>query len=256
MTSSNHWFESSVAIGESGLLVTESGDEILFGKDSILVDFGNADSGFRENQLISVKITNELFSEDSPCVGSAVSSKIYLKMVLPFGIEKTARIAVFVRATNGIKTSEWIPQGVYYVDTRKHTKSEFGTPALEINGYDAMMLTEKYYPSDDSHDYPMMDIDMVDFIASKMTPPGSISGVSVDQRTYDIMTLGYKFSLPAGYSMREVLCMIAASYGGNFIISPAGELRLVRLNEIPMETSILITEDGYEILFGDDTILI
>ena len=64
------------------------------------------------------------------------------------------------------------------------------------------------------------------------------------------MTAGYKFNLPAGYSMREALGMIAASYAGNFIISPTGELRLVSMFDLPPETRVLCTEDGYKIVFG------
>ena len=61
-----HWFENSVTIGDSGRLVTESGDVITFGEAphevvSILVDTGSPDSGFRENALYSV-VTNHAVS--------------------------------------------------------------------------------------------------------------------------------------------------------------------------------------------------
>ena len=68
------------------------------------------------------------------------------------------------------------------------------------------------------------------------------------------MTEEYKFPLPVGYSSREVLGMIAASYGGNFVMSDAGELRLVMLNELPPETGLLINYSGDYIVFGEDRI--
>ena len=70
------------------------------------------------------------------------------------------------------------------------------------------------------------------------------------------MKAGYEFPLPVGYCMREVLCMIAAAYGANFIITQAGELRLVSMFDVPPETRNLITDDGYKITFGGIYILV
>ena len=119
-----------------------------------------------------------------------------------------------------------------------------------------MLLSEVTYPSDNAHDYPLLDKTMVQFIADKMKIDADCRGIQVDPRTWDIMTAGYKFPLPVGYSMREVLCMIAAAYAGNFIISPTGELRLVSMFDLPSETRHLITDDGYKITFGGDYILV
>ena len=70
------------------------------------------------------------------------------------------------------------------------------------------------------------------------------------------MNKGYMFPLPLGYSSREVLGLIAASYGGNFIISDENQLLLIKLGDLPRETNYLIDEDGDVIIFGDDMILV
>ena len=70
------------------------------------------------------------------------------------------------------------------------------------------------------------------------------------------MQAGYYFPLPVGYSMREVLGMIAAAYAGNFIITQTGELRLVTMFDLPPETRNLLTEDGFKIVIGDLYILV
>ena len=119
-----------------------------------------------------------------------------------------------------------------------------------------MLLAETTYPSDDHHDYPLLDTAMVQFIADNMKVDPGGRGIQVDPRTWNIMTAGYKFPLPVGYSKREVLCMIGAAYAGSFIISPVGELRLVSMFDLPPETRHLVTEDGYKITFGGDYILI
>lgn len=255
-----HWFENSVTIGDSGRLVTESGDVITFGETprevvSILVDTGAPESGFRENALYSVVTNHEFFTDGSPSVGDAVAGYVDIKMLAPYNIPKKARIALYCRVVNGTEKSEWVPQGVYYIDTREQTHSG-GRDILKIKGYDAMLLANVTYPSDKSEDtdgesrYPMLDKTMVQFIADNMKIDADGNGISVDPRTWELMTAGYKFNLPAGYSMREALGMIAAAYAGNFIISPTGELRLVSMFDLPPETRVLCTEDGYKIVFG------
>ena len=56
--------------------------------------------------------------------------------------------------------------------------------------------------------------------------------------------------------MREILGYIAAMYAGNFIMSDDGKLRLVRLNEIGIETHYLVDTAGYVLTFGGDRILV
>lgn len=252
----DHWFENSVVIGENGRLVDDDGGLILFGGDAILVDTGGPESGFREDQLIKVKSTQDFFTDDCPGVGSAISCYVDVEMIAPYNVPKKARAALYCRATNGYDTSEWIQQGVYFIDTREQTHTGRGYDILNIRAYDAMLLSEITYPSDNQHDYPLLDKTMVQFIADNMKIDADGRGIQVDPRTWDIMTAGYKFPLPVGYSMREVLCMIAAAYAGSFIISPTGELRLVSMFDLPPETRHLITDDGYKITFGGVYILV
>ena len=81
-------------------------------------------------------------------------------------------------------------------------------------------------------------------------------GVSVDPRTTAMITQGYTIPLPTGYTLREVLGYIAAMYVGCFIMSDAGELRLVSILELPPETNYLIDQLGDAITFGGDRILV
>ena len=196
------------------------------------------------------------FKDSTPCVGSAVSGTANIKMIAPFNIPKKARICIYSRAVNNTDKSEWVQQGVYFIDTRKQVHDERGFDVLSLKAFDAMMLSEVTYPSDNHHNYPLLDKEIVQFIADNMKINADGSGVRVDPRTWEIMTAGYKFPLPVGYSMREVLCMIAAAYAGNFIISPTGDLRLVSMFDMPPETRHLITEDGYKITFGGLYILV
>ena len=148
-----------------------------------------------------------------------------------------------------ITYSDWIPQGVFYIDTRERTDFEVTSSVLSIHGYDAMLMAEALYPEDDPAGYPKTDVDVVDFIAETM-------GLEVDDRTYDIMTEAYEINLPATYTIREVLGNIASMYAGNFCISFEGRLRLVGLTDIGIETSFLIDQQGEAIVFGEDRIIV
>ena len=252
ISSDNHWFETSLVIGGRGLLVTERADVIKFGSTAILVDTGGAESGYRETMLMSLSTSHSLFNQNFPVVGSAVSGEIDVTMLAPtIDIPKMARLAPYVRVTDGVRFSEWIPKGVYYIDTRETSHNSNGLDVLKIHGFDAMLMFEQDYPSDTSHNYPLLDKTMVQFIASQIQLP-------VDPRTLARMERGYKFPLPVGYSCREMLGIIAASYGGNFIITDENQLLLIRLGELPKETNYLIVDEQIPdpITFGGDRILV
>ena len=246
----NHWFEVALAIGESGRLITERNDVILFGNTAILVDTGGASTAFREDILMSLSTKHAVFNENYPTVGGAVSGEIDISMIKPTAdIPKMARLVPFVRVTDGVQYSEWLQKGVYYVDTRETSHNSNGLDIVTIHGYDAMLKFEQNYPSDSAHNYPLLDTTIVQFLADSVRIP-------VDPRTFQRMGKGYTYPLPVGYSSREVLGIIAASYGGNFIISDEGQLLLIRLCDLPRETNYLIDQAGDVLLFGTDKILV
>lgn len=144
--------------------------------------------------------------------------------------------------------SEWLPQGVFFVDTRETSQNENGLDVLNIHGFDAMLKTEQQYASNTvvGDDY---DTKFVTAIANAI-------GVSVDERTWEIMGVGTVIPFPVGYTMREILGFIASTYVGCFIITDTGELRLVSLNGLPAETNLLIDTVGDVLLFGGDAILL
>ena len=146
-------------------------------------------------------------------------------------------------------TSEWIPQGVFYIDTRQITANYNGIPVLIIHGYDAMMKAEQEYSSN-SVVSTAPDTQYVQAIADEI-------GVTVDPRTWEIMR-GYEIPFPLGYTMREILGYIAASYVGCFIMTDEGKLRLVSLLGLPEEAhgDLLGDEYGDAILFGGVGILV
>lgn len=241
----DHWFETSLVIGDEFYLIDESLNYITFGGTRIYYDSDSG--GYGENMLKEVKTTQHVFTDDKPAVGCCVSAEIDVTMIKPTApIAKMSSMKPYVRVCSAEKQSEWIPKGVYYIDTRSDGES---TDEIAFHGYDAMLKAETVLPTTgDVGAWPMTDIVTVRFIAALM-------GVEVDPRTVDIVQRGYVVEYPAGYSLREILGFIAGMYAGNFIMSDEGKLRLVRLNEIGIETHYLVDNVGSVIKFGGDRIL-
>lgn len=184
-----------------------------------------------------------------PSIGNALSASLNVDMQEPdWTLDPMQKIAVYVRAIGIVgsteETSEWIQQGTYFVDTRVLT----GQGTLQLTAYDAMLKAEKTYPST-NHVWPYADINVLAEIAQDI-------GVTLDQKTIDIVTAGIMIPLPAGYTEREVLGMIAAAYAGNFIISDRNTLMLVPLYGTDDEnlTGYYLADDDGDtaLLFGNE----
>lgn len=144
--------------------------------------------------------------------------------------------------------SEWIPQGVYFIDTREVTQNQDGLDVLTIHGFDAMLKGEQIYNSPNITG-DSADKEMVSEIAR-------IIGVDVDARTYPLMNSNYRIPFPIQYTYREILGYIASMYFGAFVMTDEGKLRLISLLDLPAETNYLIDNLGNAILFGGDRILV
>lgn len=238
----NHWFETSVVIGEKGVLITERREKILFGGVAIVVDRGGPESGYREEQIFSVRTSSHIF-DNSPEVGKSISQEIEVKMLHPSGeIPRMAQVVPYVRALTDYAASEWIQQGVFHIDTRYISHNDDGQRILTLHGFDAMLKAEEDYGSS-TLAWPATDLDVVREIAEAMD-------VEIDPRTIPLMNRRYKIPMPTNYSMREILDFIAAMYLGWFVMTETGDLRLIGLLELPQETRLLIDHSGDYITFG------
>ena len=183
------------------------------------------------SQIFELSTSLQMFDKN-PTVGKAVAGEINVRIYKPTQtIPRMAELRPYVRVCNATQQSEWLAQGVFFIDTREENRDNSGLTILTLHGYDAMMKAEQAYAST-GLDWPAADTDIVDEIAGFM-------GVDVDQRTYDIMTGGYTLPLPSSYSLREVLGFIASAYVGSFVITDKGKLRLVSLVLLPLGITLL-----------------
>ena len=227
----------------SELYKTLIGTEGHFFETKLLIN------GVTYDKSVLVEMTTSLtMFNGTPEIGKAVAGQIDVKMLTPSAdIPAMAELKPFVRVCTATQSSEWLQQGVFYIDTRETTKNEAGENVLSIHGFDAMLKAEQMYSGRITGN--STDKQMVNEIAYQM-------GVSVDSRTLALMNKAYRIPLPTGYTYREVLGYIASMYAGCFIMSETGKLRLVTLTELPPETNYLIDQLGDAITFGGDRILV
>lgn len=207
---------------------------------------------YEQDRLSPPETSGSLFPDGKPSVGNCISRQLDLTISPAGTIPRMAEIKLETRLVikdaltdETQQASEWIPKGTFYIDTRETDKV---TGVMTIHGYDAMLKAEQMLLTETTEDdWPKPMNVVVEEIAKRM-------GVTVDSRTVisHTMMVGY----PLEYTMREILGYIAAAHCGNWIITDAGELRLITLNCIPPETSYLVDEDGYAITFGGVRIIV
>lgn len=175
-------------------------------------------------------------------IGNAMSATLTLDIYAP-NIPRGAVIKRYIRLTNGLQTSEWLPKGVFFTNRRE---CEDGLWTVEA--YDAMLKADITWTPKGGFTFPCTMEQAAQDIAAAMD-------VELDERNvYNPYTMS---AYPEGeYIRRDALRDIAAAHGGNWFISDAGKLRLIPLISFPPETHYLVTEHGDAILFGGVRILV
>lgn len=203
------------------------------------VDFKAVISGktYTYGEIKSARITKSMM--DKLTIGQATSAMLDMVFEPDGTIPTAAEIKCYIRLANYDPTiiitdefsniiqtddgyvlaesyssySEWLPFGTFYIDTRSTDASGWMT----ITAYDRMLAAERDFPSSAGS---MTMSAAVTYIANQL-------GIAVDSRN---SIAPYSIDSPAGvYTMREVLCGIAAASGGNFIITENNKLRLISL---------------------------
>lgn len=190
-----------------------------------------------------------LFSDTTPTVSGAVAGEISVQLlgVASSSVARMAELRPQVRLVGDSgDPSEWIAQGVYNVDKRSYNKQ---TGVLTLHGYDKMLATEQWYTGDSD---ASTDITIVNRICTQV-------GITLDSETatfFSTQGKSYVIAAPTDYTCRELLQTIAGCYGGNWMMTAVGKLRLVLLDSIPAETNYLVDGVGNAITFGGDRILV
>ena len=176
--------------------------------------------GVEYSAISAPAIGRGLFS-GAPSVGNCTAASMEVAIRTDDEIARSAGVQIKMRVREDADStpSEWLPAGTYYI-TKRTKDYSFGLLTLEC--YDSMLMAQQaYVPTITA--WPAFMADVVADIAAQI-------GVAVDSRTE---IAAYTIPAPDGMTMMDVLSGIGAVNGGNWIITPAGALRLVPLAVSP-----------------------
>lgn len=203
---------------------------------------------YTDKDEISHSVDSGLFEEMA--IGQAACAQLTLETYAS-DIPRGATIKRYVRLVNGDNISEWLPAGIFFVNTRS-----FEDGIYKLEAFDVMRKAEQPWNPEPSLNFPMP----MDEAAKELA---RIMGTTLDPRTS--VSHNYMVEYPTTdpdsksgdqYSIRKILQFIAAAMGGNWIVTQEGKLLLLPLGSEPEETNFLICEHGDPINFGGKVILV
>lgn len=166
------------------------------------------------------KITKPLL--DKPAIGRVCSTtmSVVIRPIDGVTIPKAARARCYCRlvSPDGLTVTDWMPQGAFFISSRS------GKTNITLSLRDDMIKAgQTYFDKTSITNWPCAQDTVVEDIAS-------IMGVEIDTRTSLKVGSSYRVNyLDTDTLISEVLADIAASNGGNWIMTEAGKLRLVKL---------------------------
>lgn len=185
------------------------------------------------DRITALRISRSLFSQVS--VGNCCAATLQLTVCKQTDPPKMAEIVVESRVCVRDQTSEYLPRGTFYINTRKEADG-----LLTIEAFDAMPKAEAVYFTTGEWEDISMPACAAE-IAERM-------GVTLDPRT--VLHADYMVRFPGDMTMREALAYIAAAHGGNWSITPENRLHLTPLFSLPPETYYMVNEAGDSLLLG------
>ena len=155
---------------------------------------------------------------DKPAIGRVCTGSLQIKVFPKADIPKAALVDAYCRlvSVDGASTSEWLPQGKFYISKRS------GTSPLSLECKDYMIRSGVTYQDKTAFDEWPQNMNAV--LAEICT----IMDVQLDARTQ--INNGYTIDYPNEDTLiSEVLSVIAIANGGNWIMTETGKLRLIRI---------------------------
>lgn len=118
------------------------------------------------DKIVSMRTSSALF-DGAVSVGNTIAGTIDVSLIASSNSVPTmAELRPYVRAVNDSQQSEWLPKGVYYIDTREYDKE---TGVLYLSGMDAMLKGEQdYMTSGAQGTWPAVDINILCDIADRL----------------------------------------------------------------------------------------
>lgn len=175
---------------------------------------------YREKDIHGTPVIERPLMQE-PCIGRCCTGTLTLVIRQHENetIPKAAPVHAFcrLRTRTGDTVTDWVDQGRYWISRRS---ASGGLTTLTCR--DGMMFAgQSYFDKTSFAEWPVSMSDVCAEIADLM-------GVKIDERTHICSDPIQRMSFPDDDTlMSEVLSSIAAAQGGNFVMTPSGQLRLV-----------------------------
>lgn len=187
------------------------------------------------NQIVELTIRDSLQPSSSFMLGTVVSSELSISLRTPDELSVNAEIRLYLRAANLIwdmatlswitadtpwndASSESIPYGVYYVDTRRQVGSYW-----QYTCYDRLLLAEQPYISQLTYPATM---------AAVLAEACGLAGIASTVSVPPALTFAVA---PTGYSCRGVIGLVAQAMACCVRMNKEGELAFVAFSGAPVE---------------------
>ena len=202
-------------------------------------------NGVEYTQMSNPIITRAL-TQNGLSIGNAASATCQFAIQTADAIPRAARVEIKMRLTDGSARSEWIPAGRFFIAKRQRDPV---TGLLTLECYDALLkanalvkdLMYNLEPWTDEHGDPITTQTGQQILFTVLGQAhypytmedmaialGAAIGADIDPRTAFKTGSLYTVDQPdKDTTIRDVLSRIAAAHGANWIITPAGMLRMV-----------------------------
>lgn len=100
------------------------------------------ESEYLKNSIVELEIEDSIISEEEFELGGCITSRMNLTLKTDDLIPNNAEMKVYMRYVLGAESSEWLPLGVFYIDSRSYQNKMW-----KFVCFDKLIVSQKYYDS-------------------------------------------------------------------------------------------------------------
>lgn len=183
-------------------------------------------------------VVNRALMQNGLSIGNAVSATCQLSVRTNDAIPKSAEVVIQYRLTDGATASEWLTAGTFYIS---HRQRDPVTGVVALVCYDALLKANMAMPllmpwttkggqvmTTRSGEWLYLSAHYPRSMAAVLNDLLLVLGLELDPATQIAEGDGYTIDdVTPSTTINNVLGKIAAANGGNWIMTPAGKLKLV-----------------------------
>lgn len=210
----------------------------LWASDEAILEARAIIAGTAYTDLPTAPVVNRALMQNGLSIGNAVSATCQLSVRTDDAIPKSAEVVIQYRLTDGVTSSEWLSGGTFYIS---HRQKNPVTGVLSLTCYDALLKANMPMPSlmpwttrsgevmtTSSGEWLYLSAHYPRSMAAVLSDLVLVLGIQLDPATQiNTGSIYVVDDVSAGTTINNVLCKIAAAHGGNWIMTPAGKLKLV-----------------------------